>query len=231
MRTRVAMFRAETEPAVLDLIFQVTGYPTGEALQEYEAIEQWPTFSHIQTAAQNSFLARYGSGKTKYFDAVALDLLERLLDVNPARRISATDALAHEFFRDPVTPAQYVSPALCPRVVDDCQCGWLTGRLLSPYCDDLLSVCRLPAITIAPVTEWMEQERARADHELQKQRYLERKEHQRLESQQQAHAQPVVQPVPPKPKVPPHQQLMKAQGDNKVVNRYKIIKRDNNQEK
>jgi serine/threonine protein kinase len=231
MRTRVAMFRAETEPAVLDLIFQVTGYPTGEALREYEAIEQWPTFSHIQTAAQNSFLARYGSGKTKYFDAVALDLLERLLDVNPARRISATDALAHEFFRDPVTPAQYVPAALCPRVVDDCQCGWLTGRLLCPYCDDVLSVRRLPAITIAPVTEWMEQERARADHELQKQRYLERKEHQRLESQQQAHAQPVVQPVPPKPKVPPHQQLMKAQGDNKVVNRYKIIKRDNNQEK
>lgn len=106
MRTRVAMFRSETELAQLELIFQVTGYPQGEALKQYEAIEQWHAFRHIQNNAQNCFLAKYGSGKNKYFDAVGLDLLQRLLDIDPSRRISAEDALAHAFFRDPVLPEQ-----------------------------------------------------------------------------------------------------------------------------
>lgn len=100
------MFRSETEAAQLDLIFQVTGYPQGAALAQYEAIEQWPVFSNIQTAAQNTFLARYGSGKNKYFDAVGLDLLQRLLDLDPTQRISAAAALEHEYFRDPVAPSQ-----------------------------------------------------------------------------------------------------------------------------
>lgn len=106
MRTRVALFRSDTEPSVLELIFQLTGYPRGEALGQYEAIEQWPQFSHIATNAVNTFHEKFGSGKTKFFDAVGLHLLERLLDVNPAGRISATDALAHEYFRDAVSPAQ-----------------------------------------------------------------------------------------------------------------------------
>jgi serine/threonine protein kinase len=100
------MFRAETEAAQLDLIFQVTGYPQGDTLRQYEAIEQWPVFSGIQTTAQNTFLAKYGSGKTKCLDAVGLDLLQRLLDLDPTRRVTARQALEHEYFLDAVSPAQ-----------------------------------------------------------------------------------------------------------------------------
>ena len=61
MRTRVAMFRGENEAAQLELIFQVTGYPQGETLRRFEAIEQWPNFA-LTTTHQNSFQARFGTG-------------------------------------------------------------------------------------------------------------------------------------------------------------------------
>lgn len=87
-------------------------------------------------------------------------------------------------------------------------------------------IARLPAITIAPVTEWMEQERVRAEHEQQKQRYLERKEREQQAAALAAQQAQVVQPAPPRANVPRNQLIMKAQGDSKVVNRYKVIKRD-----
>jgi hypothetical protein len=82
----------------------------------------------------------------------------------------------------------------------------------------------LPVISIAPVTEWMEQERARAEHELSKQRYLERKEKEALaQAQAQALAQAqLVQPAG----VPRHQEHMKKQGDSRVVGKYVIKKKD-----
>jgi len=189
MRTRVAMFRSETELAQLELIFQVTGYPQGDALKQYEAIEQWPAFSHVQNNAQNCFLAKYGSGKNKYFDSIGLDLLQRLLDIDPTRRISADNALEHEYFRDPVPPSQ------------------------------------LPVISIAPVTEWMEQERARAEHEQQKLRH-QHKERERLEAAAAAAAISAAQQQA-QSNVPKHQAIMRNQGNAKVVGRYTILKKSN----
>ena len=102
------MFRSETEASQLELIFQVTGYPQGETLKRYEAIEQWPVFSNTATTAQNSFVAKYGTGKNKVLDGAGLDLLQRLLDIDPVRRITAGQALQHEYF----TQGEGVNPAL-----------------------------------------------------------------------------------------------------------------------
>jgi len=109
IRTRVAMFRGESEAAQLDLIFQVTGYPTGETLRKYEAIEQWPTFAAINTTAQNAFQARFGgAGKSKVLERAGLDLLQRMLDLDPDTRITAGDALKHEYFQE-----AFVDPNRC----------------------------------------------------------------------------------------------------------------------
>lgn len=102
------MFRGDTEATQLDLIFQVTGYPQGETLRRYEAIEQWPVFANTQTAAQPSFLAKYGTGKNKVLDGAGLDLLQRLLDIDPVRRITAGQALQHEYFAQ----GEGVNPAM-----------------------------------------------------------------------------------------------------------------------
>ena len=97
MRTRVAMFRGENEAVQLDLIFQLTGYPQGETLARYEALDQWHNFN-ASKAYQNSFAARFSTGKNRVLDKVGLDLLQRLLDIDPVTRISCEEALRHEYF-------------------------------------------------------------------------------------------------------------------------------------
>ncbi|KAJ1416803.1 kinase-like domain-containing protein [Ochromonadaceae sp. CCMP2298] len=98
MKTRVAMFRGETEPAQLDLIFQLTGLPQGPALQQYEALEQWSSMK--LGPHKDSFQAKYGDSGKRGFDAQALDLLRLLLDIDPARRITAQAALQHPYFTE-----------------------------------------------------------------------------------------------------------------------------------
>lgn len=100
------MFRGETEAAQLELIFNVTGYPQGETLERYKSIEQWPAFANTANAAQPAFLAKYGTGRNKVLNATGLDLLQRLLDIDPVRRITAGQALQHEYFAEGVNPAQ-----------------------------------------------------------------------------------------------------------------------------
>jgi uncharacterized membrane protein len=87
-------------------------------------------------------------------------------------------------------------------------------------------VHRLPLISIAPVTEWMEQERARIAHEAAKKSYYENVERKKLEQAQgdllQAQAQAQ---QPAKKLVPINVQMMKKQNDTNVVGKYKIVKK------
>lgn len=87
---------------------------------------------------------------------------------------------------------------------------------------------RLSAISIAPTTEWMEQERQRNDHEHAKQRLREKQE---ASAQQQALLLQQQQQQQQQAFVPKHQAIMARQNDAKVVGRYKIIKKGDNADK
>lgn len=91
MKTRVAMFRGDQEAVQLDLIFQLTGSPTGPTLDLLKALPDWEKINFSKT---------YVSKMSKYnaFGRKAHSLLEKLLDVNPSTRISAGAALQEEYF-------------------------------------------------------------------------------------------------------------------------------------
>lgn len=89
---------------------------------------------------------------------------------------------------------------------------------------------RLPVICIEPVTEWMEQERTRIEHEAAKQRYKERSEQQQAQALQ-AQQQASQQPQPPKLNVNRGHLVTKTQNDKSVVGKYKVIKRGDNDHK
>jgi len=130
------MFRGDKEPVQLDKIFKLTGYPQGDALDVYTAIEEFKTFNCDKTYT-NQFAAKYlneskstgSSGNSdngshrnslhhihesinhpiqsnaqqqidnyKVFDVEGLDLLQKLLDINPITRITAGVAMAHSYF-------------------------------------------------------------------------------------------------------------------------------------
>ena len=79
---------------------------------------------------------------------------------------------------------------------------------------------RLPLINIAPVTEWMEQERARAEHEAKKAAHAAAQ----AQHQQQLHTHAPPGP-PPRASIPRNQMIMKSQNDANVVSKYKVIKK------
>lgn len=90
-------------------------------------------------------------------------------------------------------------------------------------------------ISIEPVTEWMENERIRIEHEAAKQRHKERAEQQVLAAQQAA-AQAQQQP-PPSQFLPPRSNVnrgilaARSQGDKAVVSKYKVIRRNDNNDR
>ena len=80
---------------------------------------------------------------------------------------------------------------------------------------------RLPLINIAPVTEWMEQERARAEHEAKKAAHAAAQ----AQHQQQLHTHAAPGPPQPRASIPRNQMIMKSQNDANVVSKYKVIKK------
>lgn len=97
------MFRGETEAAQLDIIFQLTGNPERDTLARYAEIEGWSNFK-ISDKNKDCFASKYGG---KLLDTTGLDLLQKLLDIDPTTRITADQALNHPYF----TPASTLDPS------------------------------------------------------------------------------------------------------------------------
>jgi cyclin-dependent kinase 8/11 len=86
----------------LDKIFKVLGHPT---------LEKWPTLANLPHWQSNRLLIQSrkydNSGLCSIVQlppkSAAFDLLSRMLEYDPAKRITAAQALEHEYFRtDPV---------------------------------------------------------------------------------------------------------------------------------
>ena len=111
-----AMFPENDEARVLQKIFQVCGTPTEET---------WPGVSslkHAQKLLPRERLPRklrvIYEDRDKYpnIDRNALDLIDKLLTMNPDNRLDATQALEHPFFNSEPFPCE---PSELPRIDGD----------------------------------------------------------------------------------------------------------------
>ena len=88
------MFRADTEAEQLNVIFSVLGSPTP---QSWPAVYNMPNFREISTASfENTFHQRLCPGLSNS----AADLLHNLLILNPDDRMTASEALRHDFLAE-----------------------------------------------------------------------------------------------------------------------------------
>ena len=79
---------------MIDKAFRILGTPTNEHCPFYLKLKKWGNFEFkkypVPTSLQESF--PYGTPQ-------ALDLLSKLLALDPKKRITAKEALQHEFFK------------------------------------------------------------------------------------------------------------------------------------
>lgn len=93
MVTKRPLFHGDSEIDQLFRIFRILGTPTEK---------NWPGVSQLQDY-KTDFPRWNGEGLKKavpQMDEVGLDLLEKMLIYNPAKRISAKAALDHPYFND-----------------------------------------------------------------------------------------------------------------------------------
>jgi serine/threonine protein kinase len=96
------VFAAKSESEALDKAFRILGYPTKEHsphLLELEKIQTFKLKHYPITSLDASF--------PMINNPLALDLLSKLLALDPRDRITAKEALRHDFFK-PLTRKQEV---------------------------------------------------------------------------------------------------------------------------
>jgi len=98
------MFPGKSEANQLNLIFQSLGTPNDRI---------WPGYSQLPLLQKMTF-ADYPVNKLKtrfgHLTDKGIDLMNRFLTFNPAKRITAEDALDHSFFKEmpiPIDPSMF----------------------------------------------------------------------------------------------------------------------------
>eukprot|EP01132_Coremiostelium_polycephalum_P013201 gene13201-16105_t len=81
----------------LDKIYQICGTPTKEIWPEAETLPHWDTLKPKKTY-KRILRDIYANENKAFFTTEALDLLDKLLCLNPKQRISASDALDNPYF-------------------------------------------------------------------------------------------------------------------------------------
>mmetsp|Transcript_27947 Transcript_27947/g.38484 ORF Transcript_27947/g.38484 Transcript_27947/m.38484 type:complete len:270 (+) Transcript_27947:772-1581(+) len=146
MKTKIPLFRGDTEPVQLDIIFQLLGSPPAPLLQRYQLLPQWakmdftkqyePT-TNVATTSSSASVATATKVVSKLraryptLELAGVSLLERLLDLDPQTRISAEEALKEPYFT--------------------------AGPVPEPH--------ELAPLSVEPVTEFLDQERLKREHE------------------------------------------------------------------
>ncbi|KAF8318112.1 Pkinase-domain-containing protein [Clavulina sp. PMI_390] len=88
-------------------IFEILGSPT---MREWPGLVHMPEYANfLQLDTCPNKFATWTNGRTK--TPASFDLICRLFTYDPARRLTAKDALEHEWFKeDPLPTAKYVAP-------------------------------------------------------------------------------------------------------------------------
>lgn len=101
----------QTEIDQLDKIFSFFGYPSlTNSLRDLPQLQKIPSTAYQGRSAAYSIRAIMNKYEAELSDA-GVDLLLRCLEMDPKRRISAKEALEHEFFREQPLP---LHPSLFP---------------------------------------------------------------------------------------------------------------------
>jgi len=107
LRQKSELFRAGTEPEIIELIFRLLGTPQGSLLDQYKTYPDWEKINFTKT-----YQSRLSAEYSRQFDTFGLSLLERLLDLNPATRITAKEALEHRYFSPDTLPTPSTLPPI-----------------------------------------------------------------------------------------------------------------------
>ena len=95
-----------SEVRQMELLYQEFGTPTGDLLKKYEGYPDWEKFK-FSTKSANRIRGRFED--KPLWDDFALSLLESMLHFDPTKRLSASDALTHDYFYcsgEEVVPAE-----------------------------------------------------------------------------------------------------------------------------
>jgi cell division cycle 2-like protein len=111
------LFMGQNELSQLDTIFRILGCPTSETWPGIENLSNFKKFNFKGSRSVRSALRGHFPAPGPVFDGKptlsdsGFDLLQRLLELCPEKRISAQDALDHPWFREHPLPKD---PAMMP---------------------------------------------------------------------------------------------------------------------
>lgn len=99
--TRDPLFQGAVENVQLDKILSVFGCPEGALLEKYKSYPDWTKLNFQGFNYKSRAKELYGS---KMVNDLAFDLFLKLVDLDPATRITAKDALEHPYFKSEPLP-------------------------------------------------------------------------------------------------------------------------------
>ena len=104
------LFQGTTEVDQIDKIFEVCGTPTEE---DWPGVSSLPFFSLLKPKKQYKRCLRT-KVTGRFVTEDAIDLLDKLLVLNPKNRLTAAEALAHPYFTNSPLPKLYNLQDLAP---------------------------------------------------------------------------------------------------------------------
>jgi cyclin-dependent kinase 12/13 len=114
--SRKPIFPEENEAKMLQRIYALCGSPNES---DWPGVSSLPLFDSLGPKEQKLKILSVKLGDRSlfpFFDDLAIDLVDKLLALNPDKRLTATEALNHPYFSTPPLPCE---PADIPQVDDE----------------------------------------------------------------------------------------------------------------